>query len=58
MLADLFPTIIAAAISPAMALPIPFKDKYRRQIMTSALIAGASLTILFTAFAIFRLARK
>ena len=58
MLADLFQTIIAAAMDPSVALPIPFANKYRRQIITTAAVTGVSLAVLTAAILMYRLTRK
>ena len=58
VLADLFQTIVAAAMDPSMALPAPFADKYRRQIVAASGIAGASLVVLAASILVYRLTRK
>jgi len=58
MLADLFQTIVAAAMNPAVALPANYVDKYRRPIVKGALIVGASMIVLIAALTAIRLAKK
>lgn len=58
MMADLFQAIIAASMNPSIALPVPFSDKYRKQIISSAALAGGTVLILATIFTMYRLTRK
>lgn len=58
VLADVFQTIVAVAMNPSIALPTPFTNKYRKQLLSGALVASVSLTVLLAAFTLFRLYRK
>lgn len=58
MMADLFQKLIVAAMNPALALPVPFVNKYRRQIITGAALAGISLTLLVAASLVLRHSRQ
>lgn len=58
ILANLFQTVVSVAMDPALALPTPFTDKYRRQIVTGAIITAVALTALTTTFFILRSSRR
>lgn len=57
LFADLFQTIINVAINPATAIPAPFTERYRKPIITGAVVTGVSAAILALSFIVYRYTR-